>query len=60
MSLSDVFSGLSTSPTTTSAVRPILGVTGMTFSELAAIASVISGIAVLGPLTYFAQQTRQN
>ena len=32
----------------------------MTLSDLASIATVISGIAVLGSLIYLAQQTRQN
>jgi hypothetical protein len=37
-----------------------LGRIAMTLSDLASIASVISGIAVLGSLIYLAQQTRQN
>lgn len=32
----------------------------MTLSDLASIATVISGVAVLGSLIYLAQQTRQN
>ena len=32
----------------------------MSLSDLAAIATVISGLAVLGSMIYLAQQTRQN